>query len=88
MSRWLKIIWFKEGLWTKYHAAVGINAEKTLCRIRHSITPILPSEKRPELSPYVLETYRKNLNLPHCRKCLAVLRRKYGTEDITEVKVE
>lgn len=76
MSRWLKLIWFAEDRWTKYHAAVGINAEKTLCGIMRSTRAILPSEKG--------ERQRTKL----CLKCLAALKKRFGYEDVRTVKVE
>ncbi len=76
MSRYLKLIWFAEDPWTKYHASVGINAEETLCGVLRSTRAILPSEK------FIYGEVHK------CCKCLAVLRKTYGTEDIAEVKVE
>lgn len=77
MSRYLKLIWFAEDPWTKYHAAVGISAQKTLCGIYRSTRAMLPSEK--------LSTWEHGFK---CLKCLAALRKRYGTEDIAEVKVE
>jgi hypothetical protein len=80
MSRYLKLIWFAEETWTKYHAAVGIKTEKTLCGIIRSTRAILPNEKK---NPYI---YGEN-----CLKCLAVLGNlvgRYGPNDIVEVKVE
>jgi len=81
MSRYLKLIWFKEDPWTRYHAAVGISAEKTLCGVVRSTRRILPSEK-----------IDRCLNGGKCKKCLAVLGnlvgRKYGPGDIVEIKVE
>ena len=79
MSKYLKLIWFTEDHWTKIHAAVGIKAEKTLCGITRSTRAILPSEK---FEPGMCAPD------PRCRKCLAVLIKRYGAEDIMEVKVE
>jgi len=77
MSRYLKLIWFKEDPWTKCHAAIGIKAEKTLCGATRSTRPILPSEKmNPRDKAF------------QCLKCLAALRKRYGAENIVEVKVE
>ena len=81
MSRWLKLIWFAELPWTRYHAAVGINAEKTRCGITRSTRAILPSEKSNRIG---FDTGGKE----DCLKCLAVLRHRYGQENIVEVKVE
>lgn len=81
MSRWLKLIWFKEDPWTKVHAAVGINAKETLCGIERSYREILPSE-----------TYRfftkKGSKYLKCKKCLAALRHRYGHEDVVKVVVK
>ncbi len=77
MSRYLKLIWFAEDPWTKYHAAVGINAEETVCGIIRSTRAILRKEIK---NPYI--------HGEDCLRCLAALRKRYGTEDIAEVKVE
>lgn len=77
MSRYLKLIWFAEDSWTKYHAAVGIKAEKTLCGIIRSTGPILPSEK---MKPPV--------NYDKCLRCLTAIRKRYGYDDVVEVKVK
>lgn len=84
MSKCLKLIWFAEDSWTKYHAAVGINAEETLCGIIRSTRAILPSEKL----KWIRVGHTAHPVKPKCLKCLATLRRRYGTEDIDEVKVE
>ena len=82
MSKYLKLIWFAEESWTKYHAAVGIKAEKTLCGVFHSTRAILPSEKFNVPSAITWAQGQK------CLKCCAALRKRYGTEDVVEVKVE
>ena len=82
MSRWLKLIWFAEDPWTKYHAAVGIKAEKTLCGIIRSTRAILPTEKLTNQSIHEQERKYK------CKKCLAALRYRYVHENVVEVKVE
>ncbi len=83
MSRYLKLIWFAEDSWTKYHAAVGINAEETLCGIIRSTRAILPSEKMRSGNLATMAV----LHTQKCLKCRATLRKRYETEDITEVKV-
>lgn len=80
MAKYLKLIWFAEEPWTKYHAAVGINAEETVCGIIRSTRPILPSEKR-LLNPHAIHRLSK------CSNCLAALRKRYGREEIERVKV-
>lgn len=87
MSKYLKLIWFKEESWTKYHAAIGINASATVCGIirssfrdfRNSNRPILPRE-RLKYWPPVKHT--------QCLKCLAALRHRYGHKNVVKVKVE
>ena len=80
MAKYLKLIWFFEDDWTKYHASVGSNAKQTLCGIKRSTRPILPREKLYEPNVW------KNLDL-RCHNCLAALRKRYGNEDIERVKV-
>lgn len=77
MGRYLKLIWFTENPWTRKHAAIGINALKTLCGVWRSARAILPNEK----DWHTVSHYKK------CGKCLAVLRKRYGSEDIVKVKV-
>lgn len=76
--RYLKLIWFAEDPWTKYHAAVGVNAQKTLCGVYRSTRAILPSEKLK--APHRMRVCR-------CLNCLATLRKHYGGEDIERVKI-
>lgn len=78
MSRYLKLIWFAEDPWTKVHAAVGINAQKTLCGIVRSTRPILSGEK----------DWHNVSHFQKCLKCRAALRHRYGFEDVVDVKVE
>ena len=78
MSRWLKLIWFVENTWTTKHAAIGINAVKTLCGILRSTRAILPSEKDWHTVSHYLQ----------CGKCRRVLKAKYGHADIVTVKVD
>ena len=78
MSRWLKLIWFVEDPWTRKHAAIGINAVKTLCGIWRSTRPILPSEK----DWHTISHYQE------CGKCRRVLKAKYGHEDVVSIKIE
>ncbi len=85
MTKYLKLIWFAENPWTKYHAAVGINAQKTLCEIYRSTRAILPSEK---WGVPRLRTHDAFAPQDKCHKCLAALRKHYGAEDIEKVKVE
>lgn len=82
MTKYLKLIWFAEDPWTKYHAAVGIAAQKTLCGVYRSTRAILPSEK---LKPRKPVSWQKEGT--KCSKCLAALRKRYGYEDVVEVKV-
>lgn len=80
MTRYLRLIWFFEGKWTKYHAAIGINAQKTLCGIWRSTRAILPSEK---INPYIGFGDEGFC----CLKCVVALIKRYGAEDVVKVKV-
>lgn len=70
MTKRPKLIWFFEDNWTKCHAAIGINAERTVCGIFRSSRAILPSE-----------ICKSNMPMQKCLKCLAALRPGYGYED-------
>ncbi len=82
MSKYLKLIWFTGYRWTKFHAAIGIKAEKAICGAIRSTSPILPSKKFP------FHRSITTANTTRCLRCLSALRKKYGTEDIAEVKVK
>ncbi len=93
MTKYLKLIWFAEDPWTKYHAAVGIRVErnspqskKTLCGIMRSTRAILPSEKFKSY-PVKEKGWKDWREGTKCSKCLAALRKHYGAENIEKVKV-
>ncbi len=80
--RYLKLIWFTEDPWTKYHASIGMAAQKTVCGVFRSTRAILRTET---LNYIVPKSEYKELQ---CSKCLAILRKRYGGEDVERVKVD
>ena len=81
MSKYLKLIWFAEKSWTTYHAAVGINAEETICGILRSTRAILPSEK-------LIKSHPSMIRIEKCLRCLAALKKRHGAEDVEKVQVK
>ena len=79
MSRYLKVIWFAENHWTRYHATIGIDADETLCGMKR-MGRILPSEK------YDFSTY--GLPILSCLNCRNALRKRYGYNDVQRVRIE